>query len=89
LFVRRFKSLDSSVVRQKFHLLDGDLVQLAQPLRLRRLFLDEEGDQVFQIGKAYELRHIRVVSNIAPLARMGASPFLGGPAKKPAAHGRF
>src|SRR3990172_6627243 len=81
LFVPRFKALDSYVVRQKSHLLDCDLVQLAEPLCLQSLFLDEKGIQRFQIGEANKLRHIRVVSNIALIARMAVAPLLGGHAE--------
>ena len=81
LSVRSFKSLDPNIPRQKPHLLDGDLVQLAEPLCLRHLLLDEQGIQIFQIGEANELRHIRIVSNIAFLVRMVVAPFLGSHAK--------
>jgi hypothetical protein len=33
--------------------------------------LDEKGVQVFQVGKTYEQRNMRLVSNITPLAQMG------------------
>jgi hypothetical protein len=38
LFFSRSKLLDSGVVRQQFHLLNGDLVQLAEPRLGRGIF---------------------------------------------------
>jgi hypothetical protein len=35
LFVLPLKPLDAWVVRQQSHLVNGDLIQLAKPLRLR------------------------------------------------------
>lgn len=79
--VPRFKLPDPRIVRQKLHLLDSDLVQLAKPLRLRLLLLDEKRVQVFQIGKAHELRHVCVVPDIAFLARMAVALLFGGHAE--------
>jgi hypothetical protein len=67
-FVTRFESLDSRVIDEKSHLLDCDLVQLAEAVRLRRLFLDEQGVQVLQVGEAHELGLVRMVSNVAFVA---------------------
>jgi hypothetical protein len=63
-------------------LLNCDLVQLSKPLGLRKVFLDEEGVQVFQIGEADELGDIGEVANVALVAGMGVSPLLGGDAEE-------
>ena len=52
------------ILRQDFHLTDGDGVELCQPLGLRHSFADEHGIQVLQIGKADQLRDIGVVTDI-------------------------
>ena len=82
LLVACFQTLDSGVVRQKSHLLNGDLVQLAKPLALRQLFPDEERVQVFQVGEADKLRHVGVISHIALVTRMAVPPLPGGHAKE-------
>ena len=56
--------------------MDGDLVQLAKPFRLRHVLLDEQGVQVLQVGQAHELRHIRIVPDIAFPARILVAPVL-------------
>ena len=50
--------------------MDGDPVQLAKPFRLRRVLLDEQSVQILQVGQAHELRHIRIVTDIAFPARV-------------------
>jgi len=51
LFVLSLKPLDVWVVGQQSHLMNGDLIQLAKPLGLRQVLPDEQGVQVFQVGK--------------------------------------
>lgn len=58
--VTGFKLPDPGILRQELHLLDGDLVQLAQSVRLGKFLLDEEGVQVLEVRETHELRHIRV-----------------------------
>ena len=70
------KPLDAWVVRQQFHLMDGDLIQLAKAFRLRHVLPDEQGVQVLQVGKANELRHVRIVPDIAFPARILVAPVL-------------
>ena len=43
------------ILRQHFHLADGNGVELCQSLHLRDSFVDENRIQVFQIGQAHEL----------------------------------
>ena len=67
-----FKLPDARILRQQLHLLDGDLVQLAQSVRLGHFLLDDEGVQVLEVRETHELRHIRVIADIALLAGMTA-----------------
>ena len=48
----------------------GDLIQLAKPFRLGAVLADEQGVQVLQVGKAHELRNVRIVADIAFPARI-------------------
>jgi hypothetical protein len=49
LFTLPLKPLDAWGVRQQFHLMDGDPVQLAKPFRLGYVLMDEQGIQIHQI----------------------------------------
>ena len=65
------------ILRQHFHLADGNGVELCQSLHLRDSFVDENRIQVFQVGQAHELRYIGIVADVALKILVGVTLLLG------------
>src|SRR5579859_1865392 len=82
LFFTRFEALDSGILGENFHLLDGDVIEFTEPVRLGEILLDEERVQVFQIGETDKLGDVGVVTDVAFVAGVGIAPRLCGDAEK-------
>ena len=73
---------DPVILSQYLHLADCYGIQPCQPFRLGHPLADKYGVQIFQIGKAHELRNICVIPDIALQLRVTIPPLLCGHAKQ-------
>ena len=74
LFLGNVELQQPVILRQHLHLADGDGVEFCQSLRLRHSLVDENRIQVLQVGQAYKLGNISIVTDVVFEIRMGIAP---------------